>query len=150
MSLPKPLPGLVICYNYLWAEDANAGREEGDKQRPAAIIMTADQSGAGRSNDETRVYVLPITHSAPVNAAAAVEIPAQVCRAAGLDAARTWIVLSEFNEFVWPGFDLTGIPGRIPRTFAYGFLTPGFFSSVRDQWLALDAAGKSQSISRDE
>jgi hypothetical protein len=151
VSLPKPLPGLVICYNYLWADDALDGREEGGKQRPAAIVMAVDQPRQDNpGTTETRVYVLPITHSAPAKGTAAIQIPAQVSRAAGLDAARSWIVLSEFNEFVWPGFDLARIPGRNTNAFVYGFLTPGFFASVRDRWLALDAAGKSQSVPRDE
>lgn len=101
------------------------------------------------SSSETRVYVLAITHSAPIAGTEAMEIPAAVCRSAGLDAARSWIVLSEFNEFVWPGFDLEIIPGRRPRIVAYGFLTPGFFAGLRDRWLALDAAGKIQSVPRD-
>ena len=53
-------------------------------------------------------------------------------RSAGLDTARSWVILSELNEFVWPGFDLADVPGRKPRTVAYGFLTPGFFARVRD------------------
>ena len=60
------------------------------------------------------------------------------------------MILSEFNEFVWPGFDLRIIPGRKPPTMAYGFLTPGFFATLRDRWLALDAAGKSKPVARDE
>ena len=143
MSLPTPLPGLVIRYSYLWADDAAAGREDGDKDRPAAIVMSVAHPGV------TRVYVLAITHSAPTAGTEAMEIPHAVSRAAGLDAARSWVVLSEFNEFGWPGFDLAHIPGRSPRTIAYGFLTPGFFASVRDRWLALDAANKTMSAPRD-
>ena len=143
MSLPTPLPGLVMRYSYLWADDAAAGYEDGDKDRPAAIVMAVAHPG------ETRVYVLAITHSAPMAGTEAMEIPPAVCRTAGLDAARSWVVLSEFNEFVWPGFDLALIPGRSPRTMAYGFLTPGFFTSVRDRWLALDAVGKTKPVSRD-
>lgn len=145
MSLPKPLPGLVIRYSYLWADDATKGSEEGGKERPAAIVMAVDASGANAA----RVYVLPITHSAPAQGTKAMEIPAAVCRAAGLDAARSWVILSEFNEFVWPGMDLNIVPGRMPRTIAYGFLTTGFFASVRDQWLELDAASKSKRVPRD-
>ena len=74
---------------------------------------------------------------------------ADVRRAAGLDTERSWIVLSEFNEFLWPGFDLRFIPGANPPTAAYGFLPPGFFGKVRNQWLALYAASKSGSVSRD-
>lgn len=145
MSLPKPLPGLVVRYNYLWADDAVKDREEGDKERPAAIVMAVDAPGT----NAVRVYVLPITHSVPVKGTEAMEIPAAVCRSAGLDAARSWVILSEFNEFVWPGFDLANVPGRTPRTVAYGFLTPGFFASVRDRWLELDTTGKSQAVPRD-
>lgn len=145
MSLPQPRPGLVIRYRYLWAEEAARGRDEGDKDRPAAIVLAVDAPGASAS----RVLVLPITHSAPMRGAAAMEIPASVCRSAGLDAARSWVVLSEFNEFVWPGFDLSLVPGRTPHTVVYGYLTAGFFSRVRERWLALDRAGGSRGVTRD-
>ncbi len=62
MSLPQPAPGLVIRYNYLWADEAARGNEEGSKDRPAAIVMAVKHSGG----DETHVYVLPITHSPPL------------------------------------------------------------------------------------
>ena len=68
MSLPQPFPGLVIRYNYLWADDAAQGREEGEKDRPAAIVMAVKHSG------ETHVYALPITHSAPMTGTEALEI----------------------------------------------------------------------------
>jgi hypothetical protein len=145
LSLPKPFPGLVIRYRYLWADDAAQGREDGDKERPAAIVMTIDAAGS----DATRVYVLPITHAPPAKNTEAMEIPASVCRSASLDAARSWVILSEFNEFAWPGFDLAVVPGRTPRTVAYGFLTAGFFVRLRERWLALDAARKSTPVSRD-
>ena len=124
MSLPKPVPGLVLRYSYLWANDAATGADTG-KDRPVAIVMTVSDDA------ETRVVVLPITHAAPMPGSEALEIPADVCRRAGLDELRCWIVLSEYNEFVWPGYDLALIPGRTPPSMAYGFLTPGFFNSVR-------------------
>ena len=145
MSLPRPLPGLVIRYRYLWAEDADHGLLEADKERPAAVVMVVEApSGA-----ETRVYVLPITHSSPTKEVEAIEMPAAVRRAAGLDARRTWVILTEFNEFIWPGFDLSELPGRKPATIAYGFLTADFFETVRERWLELDAEGKSDSVARD-
>ena len=146
MSLPTPLPGLVIRYSYLWAADAARGQEEGDKDRPAVIVLVVDGTATGMP----RVLALPITHAAPAAGTGAMEIPQGVARSAGLDAARSWVVLSEFNEFVWPGFDLRIIPGRAPPTMAYGFLSAGFFKSLRDRWLALDAADKSETVSRDE
>jgi hypothetical protein len=41
------------------------------------------------------------------------------------------------------------IPNSHPRTIAYGFITPGFFATLRGRWLALDAARKSKAVSRD-
>ena len=145
MNLPKPLPGLVIHYRYLWANDAAKGAEDGDKERPAVIVMAVAAPGTNAA----RVYVLPITHAAPAHGTQAIEIPPPVCRSAGLDAARSWVVISEFNDFVWPGFDLGIVPGRTPRTVAYGFLTQGFFARLRNRWLALDAARASLRIPRD-
>ena len=61
MPLPKPVPGLVIRYSYLWHSEHLEGREEGQKDRPCAIIASiqADESG------NPRVLVLPVTHSPP-------------------------------------------------------------------------------------
>ena len=61
MSWPDPEPGLVIRYAFLWRREADAGLEEGLKDRPCAIVL-AVKSEIG----ETTVYVLPITHSAPL------------------------------------------------------------------------------------
>ena len=36
--MPLPVPGLVIRYSYLWHSEHLAGREEGTKDRPCAII----------------------------------------------------------------------------------------------------------------
>jgi len=146
VTLPAPQPGLVIRYGYLWAEDAARGREEGGKERPATVVLVLAQP----VDAAPRVYVLPITHARPAKGVEALEIPPAVARKAGLDAARSWVVLSEFNEFVWPGFDLAFVPGREPRTVAYGYLTQGFFAKVRDRWLKLDAEAKSRGVARDE
>jgi hypothetical protein len=144
VTLPSPQPGFVIRYSYLWAEDAAQGREEGSKERPAAVVLVVDEPAAAAP----AVYVLPITHTRPAMGVEALEISLAVARKAGLDAARSWVILSEFNEFVWRGFDLALVPGRNPPTVAYGYLTPGFFSKLRDRWLELDAAAKSRGISR--
>jgi hypothetical protein len=146
VSLPTPLPGLVIRYSDLWAADAARGQEEGDKDRPAVIVLVIEGNRPGI----TCVLALSITHTAPSVGTEAMEIPHAVARRVGLDAARSWVVLSEFNEFVWPGFDLRVIPGRTPASVAYGFVTAGFFNALRDRWLALDAAGKSKPVSREE
>jgi hypothetical protein len=145
VSLPAPRLGMVLRYSYLWAASAAQGLDEGDKDRPAVVVLIIDDVEPGHS-----VFVLPVTHSMPTADTEALEIPIEVARKAGLDASRSWVILSEFNEFVWPGFDLRTIPGRGTRTVAYGFLTPGFFAALRARWLALDVAGKSKSVSRNE
>ncbi|MGH8294414.1 MAG: hypothetical protein ACRETZ_02760 [Steroidobacteraceae bacterium] len=40
MSFPDPRPGLVIRYAYLWKREHDAGREEGSKGRPCAIVLS--------------------------------------------------------------------------------------------------------------
>ena len=130
--MPAPFPGLVIRYSYLWHREFRASQEEGSKERPSAILMaSATQSGA------TRVYVLPITHSPPENAAAALEIPLAVKRLIGLDSERSWIVLDELNDFIWPGFDLAVVPGSSPPSYSYGVLPPAYFDQVRARFLKL-------------
>lgn len=125
MALPAPAPGLVIAYSYLWQDQRRAGAGEGRKTRPCAIVVaTTDEDG------DTRVYVAPITHSKPDDPHA-VEIPRAVKRRLGLDAARSWIVTSELNRFVWPGYDLRPIARDRPDTFAWGFLPVEIFAAVK-------------------
>ena len=93
MSFPEPYVGLVIRYSYLWKREFDAGREEGTKDRPCAIVMAViDEDG------DKEVLVLPITHSAPTELADAIEIPAATKSRLGLDGERSWIVITEANE----------------------------------------------------
>ncbi len=144
MPLPKPIPGLVIRYSYLWYSEYLEGREEGQKDRPCAIIASIQTDDQGN----TRVLVLPITHSPPDHPNLAVEIPAKVKQRLQLDDARSWIVLSEWNEFIWPGPDLRRLPGADDSTVAYGILPPGLFAAIRDQFLALVTSRAVHQVSR--
>lgn len=145
MSWPRPQPGLVIRYSYLWHREAVTGQEEGLKDRPCAVVI-AVQDEASR----TRVYALPITHSPPTAREAAIEIPATVKARLGLDGTRSWVVLDEANVFAWPGPDLRFLPGKGPESSAYGFLPPGFFQVVRDRFLAVDRGKKAALVMRTE
>lgn len=145
MTFPQPYAGLVIRYAYLWDREAAAGREEGSKDRPCAIIMAVvDAEG----DDE--VWVLPITHSPPANADDAIEIPPLTKTRLGLDSDRSWIVLTESNEFVWPGPDLRAVPGQDPSSIVYGTLPPRFFALVLEKFLERDRAAKSPRVKRTE
>lgn len=101
MAFLEPVPGLVIRYSYLWLADHLKGQEEGVKDRPCAVILvTRDDDG------EKTVTVLPVTHSPPGDLSLAMEIPVETKKRLGLDGARSWVVLSEANQFAWPGPDL--------------------------------------------
>ena len=147
MPIPNPEAGLVLCYAYLWHREHLAGRDEGRKDRPSVIVLAVERQADGA----TLVTVLPITHSAPTGPDAAIEIPTPVNRHLGLDhestGERSWIIVSEGNEFVWPGYDLR----KIPRTdrYDYGFLPPRFFNQVREAFMTAHAIGKRQLTPRE-
>jgi hypothetical protein len=144
VPLPKPEPGLVIRYAYLWYEEARAGREEGSKDRPCAIVLASEESEA-----EIVVTVVPVTHTPPTRNEEAVEIPAATKRRLGLDDARSWVVVSETNRFVWPGPDLRPLHPSSDQV-AYGYLPPRFFREVRDQLVSLYRAKRHRSTRRTE
>ncbi len=74
------------------------------------------------------------------------QIPATIKRDLNLDADRSWIVLEEWNEFVWPGPDLRPVPNDDVGSIAHGVLSRGFFARVRDEFLAAVEAGRSKRV----
>lgn len=94
--------------------------------------------------------VVPITHTAPADPTTAIELPAVTKRRLGLDHERSWIELSEGNEFVWPGPDLRPVPRSDPTTIAYGVLPPRLFNIVRDRFLALSRERRAIRVRRTE
>ena len=146
MPLPAPVPGLssaiAICGTAsTWRA---RGRRERSSLRDRGGLRPADDAG------ETRVLVLPVTHSPPAQAALAVEIPAQVKERLRLDAERSWVVPSEWNEFIWPGPDLRLAPGGDDNSVAYGMLPPRLFATIRDRFLALAMARRARRVPRTE
>ncbi len=144
MALPSPEPGLVISYSYLWNNEHETGREDGTKDRPCVIVITVRDEG-GRQ----LVTVAPVTHSAPSVPGQAVEIPLATKQRLGLDEARSWVVVSEVNDFIWPGPDLRPLPQDASR-FDYGLLPPGLFRQIRDRMTAWAAARQLKSVPRSE
>jgi hypothetical protein len=125
VTLPKPEPGLVIGYSYLWKREALGGQEEGRKDRPCAIILVVHEPADGRP----RVVVAPISHQPPVDPALALELPQNVKQALGLDWARSWVHF-EVNRFLWPGPDLRPASRGEPGRFVYGHLPPKLFARI--------------------
>lgn len=145
MRWPEPQPGLVIRYSYLWAAEAREGREEGVKDRPCAIVMAAvDEEGV------RRVIVLPITHRPSTDETVSIEIPAATKLRLGLDEQRSWVIVSEFNSFTWPGPDLRPLPGKGPESVVIGFLPRGLFRIVRDRFVETVRQRRSAGVTRTE
>ncbi len=135
MVFPDPVPGLVIRYAYLWRKEHERGLEEGLKDRPCAIILVVvDEDG------DKVVTVLPVTHAPPSDAADAVEIPAATKRRLGLDEERSWIVVTEANEFAWPGPDLRVARPGDTGSVVYGLSPKGLFNQLQEKFLRKRAA----------
>jgi len=132
MPLPRPEPGLVIGYAYLWRHEHHRGREEGVKNRPCAIVVTIE-TGAG----EVVVTVAPITHGPPADPERAVALSPKVKRHLGLDDDASWIIADEVNRFVWPGPDLRPVSAHEPDRFDYGFLPEDTFDELRNKIVAI-------------
>jgi len=141
LPLPDPKPGLVVRYDYLWAHEAVAGRDQG-KDRPTCLLAATDDTVRPRY-----VVLLPITHSPPSGETVGVEIPAKVKYAIGLDDEPSWVIVSEHNIDEWPNGGLSPLPGR-PDVFSYGFLPPGLFARIKTSFLDLAKAKRSSAVRR--
>jgi hypothetical protein len=130
-SFPRPVPGLVIRYAYLWESEHRDGREEGRKDRPCAIIISLVGG-----EDESRVVVLPITHTPPLAGSDAIEMPYNTKLRLGMDHERSWIILSEANLFSWPGPDLRPAINGDLSTVVYGLLPDRLFHQIRDRFVS--------------
>ncbi len=124
---PTPESGLVIRYAYLWKDEADAGQEEGRKTRPVAIIVVIkrDEGAPGEA------VVCPITHH-PRPGAAVVRIPTATGKRLGLDGDAQWVVVSEANQFTWPGPDLRPVVGQGVESVVVGRLPASFLKMVRE------------------
>lgn len=147
MTWPAPQPGLVVRYSYLWKREATVGREEGVKDRPCTIVLAVEGEGEG---GRVRVLVLPVTHSRPQPPDEGVELPQSTKARLGLDGDRSWVIVSEANDFTWPGPDLRSPPGQGPGSAAYGFLPPDLFRVVRERFIACARAQKASLVRRSE
>ena len=144
MALPKPEPGLVISYDYLWSHQHRRGEEQGRKTRPSVIVVVI----ANQANGAVRVAVAPITHRRPDHPVSGIEMPQRVKVALTLDGEPSWIMCDELNHFIWPGFDLRQLPKQAGR-YEYGFLPPALFDAVAERMRALDSRTKLKRVARD-
>ncbi|MDO9381457.1 MAG: type II toxin-antitoxin system PemK/MazF family toxin [Hyphomicrobiaceae bacterium] len=125
----------------MWADEKRLGQEDGRKDRPAVIVLTVEVE-----DGESRVVVVPITHSRPAAQDDSLEIPAAIKRHLNLDEQPSWVVVSEINVFIWPGPDVRPVPNS--TTVVYGLLPAGFFRQIRDRLVANIRQGKSRQVPR--
>lgn len=135
----------MIRYSYLWEREAREGREEGVKDRPCAIVLVLLRDG-----DAPIVRVLPVIHSAPADPADALEIPLPTKQRLGLDSDRSWVVLTEANDFVWPGPDLRPAVSGDLSSVAYGMLPPVFIKALRERLTDRWRKAGAKAVSRTE
>jgi len=141
VRLPRPSPGLVIRYDYVWSRESARGRTQG-KDRPACIVVASDEEPEPR-----HVVLLPITHSRPRAGEIGIEIPAKVRRALGLDDERSWIVVSEHKFDAWPSSGLAPVPGR-PGVYAYGTIPRALFALVRAAFIEAAQHSETKGVRR--
>jgi hypothetical protein len=143
VAFPEPVPGLIIRYSYLWAEEHKRGQEEGVKDRPCAVILVTTYE-----DGERVVTVLPISHTPPADPKLAVEIPAPVKRRLKLDDDRSWVVLTEANRFIWPGPDLRPSRPGDSASVAHGPLPFALFEEIRTKFIAAIRAKRASVVPR--
>lgn len=142
MPLPKPEPGLVLSYGYLWKWQDEKGDDVGEKHRPCVIVLSTENK-----DGDTVVLVVPVTSQQPRPERPSVEIPAKVQAHLGLDGERCWVITDEVNKFTWPGPDLSQIPAR-PGAFHYGFIPPKLYAKIRDDCKDIAKARQLKSVTR--
>ncbi len=91
------------------------------------------------SSDLTELLVAPVTHSRPTSGEG-VELPQAIKRRLGLDDARSWIVTTEMNRFVWPGPDVRPAPRE--ETPLYGCIPATLYEALRAEIVRNATANK--------
>jgi hypothetical protein len=69
VALAPPRAGQVIDCRYLWWSEHRKGLEEGLKEWPCAVVFAVENK-----DGKTRLYVLPITHTKPLESENGIEL----------------------------------------------------------------------------
>jgi len=142
MKVPaKPEVGQVIRYGYVWHREHAEGQENARKDRPCAVVLTVNEGKGGITT-----LVVPITHTEPQNDVAAIQIPLATGKRLGLDGEQSWVIVSELNIFVWPGYDLALVEGT--DSPVYGLLPPALYDIIKRRALEEIAARRVKNVRR--
>ena len=109
-------------------------------------------------SDQTSFYTkkIPVfhlftdTHAPPPDPFFALEIPHVTKQRLGLDAERSWVMLSEANRFIWPGPDLRPLRGGDLASVACGQLPYKFAEEIRLRFVAHLKARRAHVVGRTE
>lgn len=144
MTTKNSLPqiGEVICHAYLWRNQADRGQTEGTKERPCVVVHRQEE---GEGN--TRIFVCPVTHTEPFDTERSMNCPAATKRRLGLDEHSSWIITSELNHFIWPGFDVRPTPDKRP---SFGLLPNTLTRQIIEQIKNNSRDQSLSSVNRDE
>lgn len=96
----------------------------------------------------TEVVAAPITHLEPMPPSEGIEIPLKVKQHLGLDYERSWIIVTDLNTFVWPGYDIRPVPSS--GEFSYGFLPPKLHTAAVRRIAALSQKARVTDRSKDK
>jgi PemK-like, MazF-like toxin of type II toxin-antitoxin system len=140
-----PQPTDVLSYVYLWAWEAEAGRDEGSKERPVVVILATQQRPHG-----LEILVAPLTTRPPRSGTAAVEMPQRVRNHLGLGDSRSWIVVDELNRFTWPGPDIRPVRAAGDHSPFIGKIPGRLYEQVRAELAAVATAGRLKVTKRSE
>lgn len=137
-----PQIGEVIRHAYLWRNQADRGQTEGAKERPCVVVHKQEER-----DGSTRLFVIPITHTEPFDIERSVNCPTATKQRLGLDEQSSWIITSELNHFMWPGFDVRPTPDGRP---SYGLLPNTLTRRIIEQIKSNSRDQALSSVNRDE
>lgn len=133
--------GDVIRYRFLWRKEAAAGLEA-VVARPCLVV---DAKPAG---DRQEVLVVPFTHE-PQHDSRWLTVPEAIRREAGLEAAASYVVVSEANRFLYPSWDVMPVKDRAYDKVVRGRLAHGFAAGVKRGFDAAVAEKKLALVDRE-
>jgi hypothetical protein len=78
------------------------------------------------------------------------EIPPATKKRLGLDSERSWVVLTEANDFLWPGLDLRPAFQGDAASAAFGMLPPAFMKALRERLIERWRTKRAAAVARSE
>lgn len=117
MASRRPHVGDILNYRYLWYAESQKGQIEGTRPRPALVIALLETD-----DGFLKVFLLPITQTAPISPTEGYRLPPATAQAAGLDGEENYVVYTELNSFDWRSYDIEKILFSSPPTEFYGKL----------------------------